>query len=423
MSQPPGSAVHHARLPALSRRLADRLVADTAALIAIPSVGGSPAEADAQRWVANRLSAVGANVRTWESDAGRLAGLPDAPGSEVDRTAVTGVFGSLAGRSSESVCLLGHTDVVPASEWPHAFQPHVAGDVVTGRGAADMKAAIAAMIHVVRVLVAAEQEPARTLTVATVSAEEDGGLGAFDLLHHLAADRPQACIIPEPTHGEVVVANAGALGFAITLHGRSAHAARRWEGLDALDLVAAVQQALRNLEAEDAARADPLLRRWPVPHPTSIGTIAGGDWASTVMASVRLTGRYGVPLDVSLATARQRFETVVNQAVATVDPAAIVRVEWEGGQFAPARIDPLHPLVLALRHSHRAVTGRDAAVTATTYGTDLRLVLGAGIPAVCYGPGDAEQAHAVDEHVSVGALLEWVDVILDLVTREERKPR
>lgn len=399
----------------LSRVLRDRLVTDLHDLLAIPSVGGTAHEAEAQSWVAGRLRDLGLPVRSWQADPAHLTSLPGAPGSEVLRHSLTGVVASLPesaaarGADAGSVLLLGHTDVVPAADWPGAFRPRVGDTTATGRGAADMKGGVAGMIHVARVLIAAGVTPRRALRIATVSAEEDGGLGAFDLLHHVQAE---TCLIPEPTSGEIVVANAGALGFRITLHGRSAHAARRWEGIDGVELVAAVQHALRRLEAQDAAGADPLLRRWPVPHPTSIGTIAGGDWASTVMATVTLTGRYGVPLDLPVDQARARFEAAVADAVAGVAHDARAEVAWEGGQFVPARLDPRHPLVGTLSSAHRLVTGTAPAVTGATYGTDLRLVLGAGIPAVCYGPGDAEQAHSVGEQVSVDAILQWVDVVL-----------
>lgn len=404
------------RLPDLSRSLSDRLAADLHELVAIPSVGGSAAEPQAQGWVAHRLAALGMQPRQWSSDPGILVTLPEAPGSEARRQTLAGVTARLPGRKPDPVLLLGHTDVVPAADWPDAFRPTRVGDVITGRGAADMKCGVAAMIHVLRVLVAAQAVPSRTVDLAAVSAEEDGGLGTFDLLHHLTS-HPVACVIAEPTGGDVVVANAGALGFRITLHGRSAHAARRWEGIDAVDLLTAVHRALHRLEADQASRADPLLAGWPVPHPTSIGTIAGGDWASTVMASATMTGRYGVPLDQSTAEARTRFERAVTDAVRGVDPAARAEVAWEGGQFAPARLDPAHPVVRSLAAAHRDVTGREPAVAGVTYGSDLRLVLGAGIPAVCYGPGDAEQAHSVGESVSLTAVLQWVDVMLEWLTR------
>ena len=75
-----------------------------------------------------------------------------------------------------------------------------------------------------------------------VASEEDGGLGTFAAL--AADDRFDACLIPEPTAFDVVVAQAGALTFSGTVRGRSAHAAVRLEGVSALDRYVPVHQAL-----------------------------------------------------------------------------------------------------------------------------------------------------------------------------------
>lgn len=378
---------------------------DLMELIRIRSVGGTPGEEEAQHWVAARLAALGVQLRTWRTPIAQLRHRPDYPGMEVERESVTGLLGRIQGTGTETVLLVAHTDVVPDAGWSDAFTPTLdLGDGtdghVTGRGAADMKGGVAAMVHVARLVAASGRKPARTIALAAVSAEEDGGVGTVDLVSHLD-DLPGACVVPEPTGGEIVVANAGALGFTITVHGRSAHAARRWEGIDALDLVVAVRTALAELEAAGTRRADPLLRRWPVPHPTSIGVIEGGDWASTVMPSATLQGRYGVPLDQAVDQARRGLEHAVRAAVARVDPAAGVDIRWEGGQFAPVRQDPDASFVRRLSRAHEQVTGSPGRITGTTYGSDMRLLVAAGIPTALYGPGEARQAHAQGERVAV----------------------
>lgn len=387
----------------------DALVQDVRDLIEIPSVSGSAAEGRIQDWIADRLRTLGLDVVTWRTPMPELSAAAGFPGSEVPRARVIGVLADLPGGEASSgvedgLLLLGHSDVVPASDWPEAFTARRQEDRILGRGAADMKAGIAAAIHVARSFRKAGVVPANGLRVATVSGEEDGGCGTFDLLRRGLAAR--GCVIAEPTGGRVVVANAGALGFRITVEGQTAHAARRWEGSSALDTLQRISSVLGDLEAELNEDVDPVMSGWPIAYPTSIGTVTGGDWASTVMGTLHAEGRFGVPLGMSVADAKARFEAAIASTTGT-DNRARGTVEWTGGQFAPARQNPNNPLVAAVAEAHRDITGRSARVAGTTYGSDMRLTLAAGIPTVLYGPGDPALSHtdreAVDLRDVVGA--------------------
>ncbi|MDZ7576650.1 MAG: M20/M25/M40 family metallo-hydrolase [Candidatus Nanopelagicales bacterium] len=388
------------------------LACDIQDLITIPSVTGSPAESQAQAWVADRMRHLGMEVVTWRTPLAELAERPGFPGVEIDREFVTGVLGRLgpgevrpekASPDSGALLLLGHSDVVPASDWPDAFLPSSSDGWITGRGSVDMKSGLAVALHVVRAIGATGARPLRQILVASVSGEEDGGCGTFDLLSR--GVRPARCVIPEPTAGQIVVANGGALGFRITLTGRSAHAARRWEGVSALDSLHRINSALASLEAELCADPDPLMADWPIPYPTSIGIVSGGDWASTVMGSLQAQGRFGVPLGMPVTEARARFEAAVRGA--TSEQGAAAAVEWVGGQFEPARQDPGANIVRRVAEAHRSVTAATAKITGATYGSDLRQTLAAGIPTVLYGPGDPALSHTSAERV-------WLDEALDV---------
>ena len=98
--------------------------------------------------------------------------------------------------------------------------------------------------------------------LAPVSAEEDGGLGAFSLLQR--GVRADACIICEPTGLDVIPANAGALTFRLRVPGKSAHASRRTEGVDPVERFVPIIAALREAEARRNRNVDPLMARWPL---------------------------------------------------------------------------------------------------------------------------------------------------------------
>jgi acetylornithine deacetylase len=388
--------------------LTDPLLDELATLVRIPSVSGSDAENDAQAHLAGRLADAGLDVDHWPIDLAALAAHPDFPGMEVDRSEAWGLVGRLPGADGGPTLMLnGHVDVVPVGD-PRAWAtPPYAADVragrLRGRGSCDMKAGLIAALWAVRALRAAGVRLRGDVVLASVQGEEDGGLGTFATLQR--GWRADACVIPEPTELDVVPANSGALTFRLHIRGRATHAARRAEGVSAIDKFWPVSQALAALERRRHAAVDPLVARWPLAHPVSIGRIRAGDWASSVPDLLVAEGRLGVAIGESTDHARLDLESAVAEACER-DPWLRdhpVAVEWWGGQFASGRIPPDSDLVDRVKAAHRvAARGRRADVYGAPYGSDLRLLTGlAGIPTLQYGPGDARLAHGPDEAVPV----------------------
>lgn len=392
---------------------ADRevMVAALAELVRVPSLTGSDAEHDAQALMASTFAGDGLEVDHWELPLAELRADAAYPGDEAPRTEGWGVAARLPARapdgSGRSLLLDGHIDVVPAGDeatWTHPdpFSGQVTADAVRGRGACDMKGGVVSARWAVRALAASGVPLAGDVVVATVEGEEDGGLGTFGLLRRgWTAD---VCVVPEPTSLDLVPACAGALTFRLRIAGKAAHAARRGDGVSAITKLVPVLAALEDLEARRNADADPLLDRWGIAYPLSIGVVTAGEWASTVPDQLVAEGRLGVALDESPADAQAELEAVVAE-VCAADAwlrSHPIEVEWWGGQFAPGRLPADSDLGERMAGCHHAVTGRDVATWAGPFGTDLRLLTGlGGIPTVHYGPGDTELAHAADEEVPI----------------------
>ena len=381
-------------------------------LVRIPSIGGSPAEVEIQHVLADVLHGDGFDVDVWDLDLDQLQADPAFPGMEVARHEAVGVLATLPGHAPElglSLLVDGHTDVVPPGDpqaWtgdPFALRRETRDgrDVLLGRGTCDMKAGLVAAIIAARALRTAGVRLAGDLMIAPVVGEEDGGLGTFALLQRgVSAD---ACVIPEPTDLDVVPANAGALTFRLRVPGRAVHASRRTEGVSALDKLLPALVALEELETRRNAVVHPLMRRWHLPYPLSIGTVHAGDWASTVPDLLVAEGRLGVALHESVEDARAELE----DAVATVNAGDEflqtnpIRVQWWGGQFAPGLSTDDHLLDLVRRaHARATPAARPQEVYGGPYGSDLRL-LAPHMPVLQYGPGDTRTAHAPDESVAV----------------------
>ena len=383
-----------------------------ARLVAIPSTGGSPAECEIQHVVADVLQADGFDVELWPLDLGELTADPAFPGMEVERHEAYGVVATRAGHAPDlgrSLLVDGHTDVVPPGDlgrWtgdPYELrrQTRAGRDLLLGRGTCDMKAGLVASIVAARGLRAAGVRLAGDLTIAPVVGEEDGGLGTFALLRRgVTAD---ACVIPEPTDLDLVPANGGALTFRLRIPGRAVHASRRTEGVSAVDKLVPTLAALEALETRRNADVHPLMRRWRLAYPLSIGTVHAGDWASTVPDLLLAEGRLGVALGEGVADARAELEAAVAE-LCDGDPFLRenpITVEWWGGQYAPG-ISQDDELVERVRRAHVLAKpgARPQELYGGPYGSDLRL-LAPTMPVIQYGPGDTSTAHAPDESAPV----------------------
>lgn len=392
--------------------LAEMMIADAASLVRIPSVSGTDAENDAQAEMARRLAADGQEVDHWEIDLDELAADPEFPGTEVERREAWGLVGRLAGEGDGATLMLnGHIDVVPIGD-PSAWSEDPFGGTIGvgrlhGRGSCDMKAGLVAARAAVRAIRASGLRLRGDLLLASVQGEEDGGLGTFATLRR--GWRADACVIPEPTELDVVPANSGALTFRLRIRGLATHAARRTDGVSAIEKFWPVWGALGELERRRHDVVDPLASRWPLAHPLSVGTIRAGDWVSSVPDLLVAEGRLGVAIGEPVEHARADLEVAVAEACAG-DPWLRdhpVEIEWWGGQFASGRIPPGSDLVERLRAAHHVASGaRGHEVYGAPYGSDLRLLTGlAGIPTVQYGPGDARLAHGADESVPIDEIV------------------
>lgn len=387
--------------------LVPTMIDDIRAFVRLPSVGGSPAENQAQNAMAARFRSGGLDVDHWRIDLDEITARPDFPGTEVHRDEAWGVVGRLPGTGDGPTLLFdGHVDVVPIGDptaWPRdPFSGDLHDGRIHGRGACDMKAGVLAAHWAVQAIRTAGVTLRGDVLVAPVQGEEDGGLGTYALLQRgWTAD---LCVIPEPTELDVIPANAGALTFRLRVRGLATHAARRAEGVSALDVFWPVHHALLELERRRHEHVDPLATRWTLAHPLSIGTVRTGDWASSVPDLLVAEGRLGVAIGEDVADARASLEAAVAEACQG-DPWLRdhpVEVEWWGGQFASGRLPAGSDLVERVQRAHAAAGGGAQDVYAAPYGSDLRLLTGlAGIPTVQYGPGNTELAHGPHESVAV----------------------
>lgn len=401
-----------------TQRLRERLVD----LVRIPSVTGD--EEAAIRRIADWLSEASAEVDYWYDGIGKLVTDPDYPGHEIERAWVPVVAGMIRGtRPGPTILLTGHIDVVPPgdySQWTHEpFAGVVEGDRLYGRGAADMKSGVIAALEAFETFARGPRDFAGRVVFVAVPAEEDSGLGTLAAIRRgWIAD---AAIVTEPTekdgYPELIVAHAGAMSCVIEINGLSAHASRRLTGESALDHYLAVHAVLREGErALNEREHHPLMRNLKLPYATSVGTIHGGQWSSSVMDRLEVEVRIGVALDETTGDAKTRFENMLAEGLAD-DPWLASNpptVRWRAAGFGSAATREDHALVTALGKAGTGVFGIAPTISAAPYGCDMSAWVRIGcVPTVVYGPGDIKQAHAPNEWVSLGTTEKVARTLVD----------
>jgi acetylornithine deacetylase len=172
-------------------------------------------------------------------------------------------------------------------------------------------------------------------------------------------------------------------------------------------------RALRVLEAELSASPPPPYDSYPRPIGLNVGTIAGGDWPSTVPGECTIGFRIALYPDMEVRDLQDRIEAIVAEAAAD-DPSMFgypPEVTYNGFRAPGYEIVPDHPLVATLADAYARHHGAGPALVATTGTTDARIYgLAAGIPSVCFGPY-AEQAHGIGERVYLPSVVSTAQVL------------
>ena len=311
-----------------------------------------------------------------------------------------------------SLILNGHIDVVspePVSQWREhePFGGDRDGDWIHGRGAADMKCGLAAILGAMRGLSSLGLTPTGRVTFESVVEEECTGNGTLQTL--LAGYTADAALIAEPFGAAITTSQVGVLWFEVRIIGVPGHAAEGQHATNAIEKSLAVIGALREVESELNAAPPAPFDRFEHPINLNVGTIRGGDWPSTVPGECVTGFRIAMYPGTTIEEIKQRIESAVTAATADVPGSA--DVSYRGFSSRGYEIVSDHELVRTLAGAFTRQAGEPPALVATTGTTDAA-VFGnvGGIPAVCFGPF-AEAAHAVGERVYLPSVVQTAQVI------------
>jgi acetylornithine deacetylase/succinyl-diaminopimelate desuccinylase-like protein len=349
--------------------------------------------------------------------AERTAGLLEAMGLIVERHPVPADVARAHGMVSVTnlvvrqrfgpgpvLALNAHGDVVPPGEgWTQdPYGAAVVDGWMVGRGVAVSKSDIATYAFALRALIETGQRLAGTVELHVTYDEEAGGEVGPARLLATGVSRPDMAIAAGFSYA-VVTAHNGCLHLAVEVRGRSAHAARPWTGVDALEAATAVLQALyahrRTLGARGSA-----VPGIGAPQLT-VGLIEGGINTNVVPDRVTLRlDRRMVP-EEDPAAVEAELRALIEAAAASITSA---RAEVRRVLLAEPLVPATGRLSEVLARHATLVLGLPVGTAGVPLYTDARHYAAAGVPIVLYGAGprtiEEANAHRADERLRLGDL-------------------
>jgi len=405
------------------REARDELVALVAELVAFDTTARVPGEpprdeARLQASLAARLRELGAEVDLWEPEPTGTGNrfVPDDLDFKGRPQLAARLAGSDGGRS---LLLNGHIDVVtPGSRSAWSNDPFTVVERdghLWGRGVNDMKGGLAALLVALEVLQRAGVRLRGDVVYCANTDEESSGAGSLACIEH--GVRADGGICAEGTGFDAWICCRGTLMPVITVPGRAGHAEIAQPGWRDGGAVNAIEKSRLVLEAFEGLRAEwrgrPSAEHWCLSPGDIVPTlIEGGEWEVTYPASCSITcDIMYLPAQIggegTGAAVQDEVRRFIDAAAAADDWLAEHPLQWSWTEdIVPAEIAADHPLV-ALVLGAGADLDRPGRVWGLASWHDAAHYTRVGdTPTLSFGPDGFGSAHAPDEHVSVGALVD-----------------
>ena len=321
---------------------------------------------------------------------------------------------AVRGEHAPTVVLAGHTDVVPtgpAEDWRFdPFTPTVADGCLYGRGAADMKGSLAAMLTATERFIARNPDHAGSIAYLITSDEEGDAIhGTVKVVDWLQAQEltPQYCIVGEPSSsravGDVIrIGRRGSLNGRLTIKGVQGHVAYPEQASNPIHAMLGPMLALTEVSWDQGNEAFP---------PTSfqVSNIHSGTGATNVIpGSLEALFNFRFSTEQTAAGLKAKVAKLLDQHDLDYE------LDWylSGEPFQTAS----PTLIRAVTSSIEAL--QPFAPEASTGGgtSDGRFIARLGTEIVELGPVNAT-IHSVNEHVRIEDLALLADMYEGILER------
>ena len=362
-------------------------------LVRRPSV--TPEDAGCQALMAERLERIGFHV-------------------EHQRYGDVENFWARRGHAGPVLCFAGHTDVVPTGPldaWTHPpFEAEVTDGLLWGRGAADMKASLAAMLVACEEFLAAHPEPRGSIAFLITSDEEgpaqDGTKKVIEVLE-ARGEKIDWCLVGEPSSKERLgdmlrIGRRGSLSCDLLVHGIQGHVAYPEKARNPLHQLTPFLQELIGIEWDAGNESFP---------PTSLQLTnlhSGTGFRNVIPGSAELKFNLRYSTEQTMEGLQARITELLGRHGLDYD------VSWrDAGR--PFLTRP-GPFLSAVQEVVRDIAGIDPELSTGGGTSDGRFIAPTGAAVVELGPINAS-IHKIDEHVRVDDLEPLKDLYLGVMRR------
>ena len=331
---------------------------------------------------------------------------------EVRIDAMGNILGRI-GSGPRVLALDAHVDTVdvgnPANWAVDPFQGAERDGVVYGRGACDMKGALASIVYGGRIIKELGLEGDVTLWVVGSVQEEDCDGLCWQYILREDGLKPEAVVIAEPTNLGIYRGHRGRMEIEVRTQGVSCHGSAPERGINAVYRMAPIVADIERLN--ERLGGEPFLGK---------GTVTIAEIRSTSPSLCAVADSATIHLDRRLA-ATDTLESAVREieglpgvqaAGATVTVLDYAVPSWRGLTYPTRKYYPTwllpedHPLLEAGTATFARLFGDEPAVGRWVFSTNGVAVMGMhGIPCIGFGPGDEVFAHMATEQIPVEHLV------------------
>jgi len=367
-------------------------------LIAIPSSNPHVSDKDERRiarFLKGELESSGLEVKLqqvtskpyWVYEGGKSHTRPNV----IARTGKKG---------GKKLILNGHIDTVSGATMKHPFEPRTEGDRLYGRGSADMKGGVAAIIAGTEAILESRRKLMGEVVLSLVVDEETLGTGTIDFLK---SERGDFAVVAEPTNNTLGIAQAGYLDFNIYSSGNSQHSQTTIPNAWASAFVESTNVCHRILADHRLIRkvaGDPRMETTFNFSPTSHTPPPSLAWMT--MEEYRVNCLLGLVPQTTMAKSKKSAKATVKQV------RHIVHETNTGGQrnrfelvdLKPGFIQPRNSYVRAFERAMQTALGHHKHSYVLSF-CDASYIFLENIPTILFGPGKMEQGHSTNEYTSI----------------------
>jgi succinyl-diaminopimelate desuccinylase len=310
-------------------------------------------------------------------------------------------FWAIRGDSGPILCFAGHTDVVPSgpeTSWQSPpFEPTVTEGLLVGRGAADMKGSLAAMVVAVENFVAKNPDHSGRIAFLITSDEEGiAANGTVKVVDWLKQQNiiPEYCLVGEPSSSEkcgdtIKNGRRGSLGCKLRVIGKQGHVAYPHLADNPIHNVAPALAELASYEWDKGNDFFPATS-------FQVSNINGGTGATNVIpGELDIVFNFRFSTEVTEQQLRETTETILNKHQLDY------KIDWHlsGQPFLTAEGELVDAAVSAVKQ----VTGLGTLLSTAGGTSDGRFIAPMGTQVVELGPVNAT-IHQINECVVVDDL-------------------